>query len=49
MVIIWTPLVSFIVFKIIFMKRSMDWGKTVHGIKVEPELVGKYNLGENFY
>lgn len=31
MLVIWTPIVIFIVFKIIFMKRSMDWGKTAHG------------------
>lgn len=35
MVVLWTPLVSFIVFKIIFMKRTMDWGKTVHGNALE--------------
>lgn len=31
MMIVWTPIVTFIVFKIIFFKRSMDWGKTEHG------------------
>lgn len=31
MLVLWTPLVMLIVFKIIFVKRSMDWGKTQHG------------------
>ena len=31
LVTLWTPIVIFIVFKIIFVKRSMDWGKTSHG------------------
>lgn len=31
MIIIWVPMVSYIVFKIIFSKRTMDWGKTDHG------------------
>jgi len=40
MLIVWVPVVSFIVFKIIFSKRTMDWGKTAHGtpISVENEL-----------
>lgn len=29
---IWFPVVVVIVFKIIFCKKTMDWGKTVHGI-----------------
>lgn len=31
----WTPVVIFIVFKIIFVERSMDWGKTDHGVEME--------------
>ncbi len=31
MVILWFPLAIFIIFKIIFMKNNMDWGKTQHG------------------
>lgn len=31
MFIVWVPVVSFIIFKIIFSKRTMDWGKTAHG------------------
>jgi hypothetical protein len=31
MVILWFPLAMFIIFKIIFMKNNMDWGKTQHG------------------
>lgn len=38
MVALWTPVVSYIVLKIIFLKRSMDWGKTVHGIGQKAEL-----------
>lgn len=30
--IIWFPLVLFIVFKILFMKKDMNWGKTAHGL-----------------
>ncbi len=30
-VILWVPLAVFIVFKIIFVENSMDWGKTKHG------------------
>ncbi len=33
LVLIWIPLVSYMVFKIIFTKRSLDWGKTDHGIE----------------
>lgn len=29
--LLWTPIVTFIVFKIIFTKKTMDWGKTQHG------------------
>ena len=31
MVLIWLPMVSYIVCKIILSKRTMDWGKTDHG------------------
>lgn len=35
-VILWFPLACFIIFKIIFMKNNMDWGKTQHGtVKVK--------------
>ncbi len=30
-VVLWFPLAIFIIFKIIFMKNNMDWGKTQHG------------------
>lgn len=40
MVGIWTPLVTFIVFKIIFTQKTMDWGKTAHGVpKTQDESV----------
>jgi len=32
LMLIWIPLVSYMVFKIIFTKRSLDWGKTDHGV-----------------
>ncbi len=30
-VVLWFPLAIFIIFKIIFMKNNLDWGKTKHG------------------
>ena len=30
--IIWFPIAMFIIFKIIFTKKTMDWGKTQHGV-----------------
>lgn len=38
LVLFWSPLVIFIIPKIIFAKRSMDWGKTNHGILEEEKL-----------
>ncbi len=35
--IIWFPLVLFICFKILFMKKDMEWGKTAHGLVMEEE------------
>ncbi len=29
---IWFPIAIFIIFKIVFTKKSMDWGKTQHGV-----------------
>ncbi len=37
MMCIWLPVVTFIVLKIIFAKRTMDWGKTDHGVLKEQE------------
>ncbi len=34
MIIIWVPMVCYIVFKIICSKRTMDWGKTDHGAEI---------------
>lgn len=31
---IWFPIAMFIIFKIIFTKKTMDWGKTQHGIAI---------------
>ena len=35
--IIWFPLVLYIGFKIMFIKKDMDWGKTAHGLVLEEE------------
>ena len=35
--IIWFPLVLFICFKILFLKKDMNWGKTAHGLVLEEE------------
>ena len=35
--IIWFPLVLFISFKILFLKKDMNWGKTAHGLVQEEE------------
>lgn len=35
MIIIWVPIVSYIVFKIMLTKRTMDWGKTEHGSEIQ--------------
>lgn len=37
MMVVWVPLVSFIILKIIFLKRTMDWGKTAHGNNISPD------------
>ena len=31
MVVVWFPVVLFIIFKIIFVKKTLTWGKTEHG------------------
>ena len=35
--IVWFPLVIYILFKIMFMKKDMNWGKTAHGLVKEEE------------
>lgn len=38
--IIWFPIAIFIIFKIVFTKKTMDWGKTQHGVAlVETEVI----------
>ncbi len=37
LLVLWFPIVTFIVFKIIFTKKTMDWGKTQHGMAKEQE------------
>lgn len=47
LIVVWFPLAMFIVYKIIFMKKTMNWGKTAHGTgsgeletsTVEPDVV----------
>ena len=47
MVVLWFPIAVFIVFKIIFMKNNMDWGKTQHGTaKVETNLDAEPQIKE---
>ncbi|MBQ4646080.1 MAG: glycosyltransferase family 2 protein [Candidatus Gastranaerophilales bacterium] len=37
---IWFPIAMFIIFKIVFTKKTMDWGKTQHGVAtIESEVV----------
>lgn len=36
MTIVWVPVVFYIMVKIIFYERTMDWGKTAHGTPAEP-------------
>ena len=31
---IWFPIAMFIIFKIVFTKKTMDWGKTQHGVAI---------------
>jgi len=45
MLLFWIPVVSFIVFKIIFMKRTMYWGKTNHGTEPLTEIVSENVTG----
>lgn len=37
LLVIWFPLVLYICFKILFMKKDMNWGKTAHGLVLEEE------------
>lgn len=41
MVLMWTPLVTFIVFKILLCRRDMNWGKTSHGLVETPKIPNK--------
>ena len=45
MVLLWVPLVWFIVLKIFFCKRDMKWGKTSHGLMAEPSKKETANVG----
>ncbi len=44
-VVLWFPLAVFIIFKIIFMKNTMEWGKTKHGNKKINKIIS--NTAEN--
>ena len=37
MLIIWFPMVLFILGKIVFLKKDMKWGKTAHGLVLEQQ------------
>ena len=39
LVVLWFPIVVFIIFKIIFKEKTMDWGKTAHGQAKEEQPV----------
>jgi hypothetical protein len=39
LVLMWVPIVFYIVFKIIFARRVLDWGKTDHGTDSEIPLL----------
>ena len=45
MVLLWVPLVWFIVLKIFFCKRDMRWGKTSHGLMAKPDKKESVNVG----
>jgi len=36
--VIWFPVVLYICYKILFLKKDMNWGKTTHGLVLEEEL-----------
>ena len=41
LLVIWFPLVLFIGFKILFMKKDMNWGKTAHGLVAHEHAIQK--------
>ncbi len=43
-ILLWFPIAVFIIFKIIFMKNNMDWGKTKHGVFCYKKTVNNENL-----
>jgi len=45
LIVVWFPLAMFIVYKIIFLKKTMNWGKTAHGTSA-PELTSKADKPE---
>ena len=46
-IVLWFPIAVFIIFKIIFMKNNMDWGKTQHGTaKVTTNIVDENKQNE---
>jgi len=38
MVFLWFPIVIFIIFKIIFIKKNLKWGKTEHGVSSQEDV-----------
>ena len=45
MILLWVPLVWFIVIKIFFCKRDMNWGKTSHGLMGKEPVKETANAG----
>ena len=41
LIVVWFPLATFIVFKIIFHKKTMNWGKTAHGLTITNTIKNK--------
>ncbi len=37
LIVVWFPLAMFIVYKIVFLKKTMNWGKTAHGCGIAQE------------
>lgn len=46
LIVVWFPLAMFIVYKIVFMKKTMNWGKTTHGV-TPPKPIQKEEIVTN--
>ena len=45
MLVLWCPVAIYILFKIIFMKNTMEWGKTQHGTAKDLSKISENKLG----